>query len=675
MLTEGQFLTPRYTIVRHLKKGGMGAVYQGFDNLLDAPVAIKENCLEDPVMRAAFEREAQLLANFRHPSLPRCIDFLVIDGVQFLVMEFIEGDDLASMMVNEREPLSNEAVADLAWQMIDVLEYIHGESVLHRDIKPANIKSKDGRAYLLDFGLAYGQSGEMDTIRVGEFNWKYHSKRYSPLEQSRCRRTTPASDLYSLAATLYYLLTNVQPVDAEERFESISRGGRDLLEDVRIYNPAADVCLSRAIMQALSLGADERPQSAAEMREMMFPEVTVEPEAVGVRRFLTARRLSAIMAVGVLACILFFVPRPSKSTQISDPPATDRQVISSTPVKPVAEPSPVEEAAQLAKEAQLARQSGNEEEAALKLERALPLDDNNPSLRALLGDMLWEAIVDNGEISERRSEVLAEADRILRLVRSPSSAQEYVARAWANFAKANLDRAQHYQARLDNAIADTNEVLTKYEPDSVVALTIHASATYMKAGAKIDEETARRVLKLYDRAISLAPMYAQLYAHQAGIYFALGCRVNAPSRGEYLELARQGFEKAVELEPRAVFNKNLGYVYLEMMNFEKAGDNFSAAIREDHAYYQAYAGLGEVFFRMGRWEDAITNYKEANRLNKSSDKLKERVFMKLGAAYQNLKQSDRAAESYLHALKLNPNNLAAKQDLERVSGGQSAGDR
>jgi serine/threonine protein kinase/Tfp pilus assembly protein PilF len=674
MLTEGQILIGRYDIVRQLKKGGMGAVYEAFDNLLDAPVAVKENCLEDPSMRAAFQREAQLLANLRHPSLPRCSDLLSEGEGQYLVMEFIGGDDLAALMVKRRTWLSNEAVADIAWQLLDVLEYVHGEAIVHRDIKPSNIKLMDGRAYLLDFGIAYGQSGEMDTIDVKEFNWKYRSKRYSPIEQTRCRRTSPASDLYSLAATLYFLLTNVEPTDAEERFESVSRGGEDPLEDVRFYNPAANEDVSRAIMQALSLGANERPQSAAEMREMMFHEVGAEAEAGGLRSFLTARLLSGVVVLGVLAYLVFFFPGPRGTRQayIPDQPTTTLTPKPS-PVEPVATPTPREEAARLSKEAEFARQSGQDERAWSLLERALTLDDTNPYVHYLVGDIMWEAIVDNGELGERVSEVQEQADQILRLVRTPRSEQECVALAWANLAKATLGRARPDPKRLDKAFAAANEALTKYAPDSVAALTIRATATYTKAGTQINEQTAHRVLEDYERAITLAPKYAQAHVNRGGIYLTLVRLGKAPSRAEYLEHARQGLEKAVELWERPSFYKQLGDAYLEMGDTDKAIEAFNAAATLDANYFQAYIGLGNSFFKKGRWEDAKINYLRANSLNQTSVKSRKSVLKKLYAIYNNLEQHDLAAESWREVLKPDPNDAEVKQELARAPVGRGAG--
>ncbi|MFL6253938.1 MAG: serine/threonine-protein kinase, partial [Pyrinomonadaceae bacterium] len=288
-MTEGQNFTRRYHDVRLLSQGGMGAVYRAIDIRLGVAVAIKENGIADPEMRAAFRREAQLLANLRHHSLPICIDFMEVNGGQFLVMEFIEGDDLATAMVNARAPLSNATVKEMARQLLDVIQYLHEEGVQHRDIKCRNLKFVNGRLYLLDFGIAYGASGEMETVGVGEGKGKYSSKRYSPPEQLKGGKVGPSGDLYSVAATLFYATTNVQPADAEERLESLASGGKDPLEDVRIYNRLADERMSRAIMLALSLRPEDRPQSAAELREMMFPRVYTPPKAAGVRRFLTLR--------------------------------------------------------------------------------------------------------------------------------------------------------------------------------------------------------------------------------------------------------------------------------------------------------------------------------------------------------------------------------------------------
>lgn len=665
MLTEGQFLTPRYRIDRQLKKGGMGVIYEAYDKLLDAPVAIKENRLEDAAMGVAFEREAKLLANLRHPSLPRCSDLLSLNGGQFLVMEFIEGDDLAALMTKRRTWLTNEMALDVAWQVLDALEYIHGESVLHRDIKPSNIKLRGERVYLLDFGLAYGQAGEMETVSSREFKWECHSKGYSPPEQLKCQRTCPASDLYSLAATLYFLLTNIQPPDAEERFESVSRDGKDPLEDVRMYNPAADELLCRAVMRALSLAHEQRPQSAREMRDMIFPTVEAAPSKT--RKFVTARLASEVLVLGALVCLLF-VWRPWKDEPSPKPPAPPTP----KPVAQVIKLPPAEEAARLAGEAERLWQRGEIKEAWSKLKQAVAIDKNNPYVHFLVGNIRWEDIADTVQSKELMPEVRERAEVILHLVQSPRSGREYVARAWANFVMASLDPAGSDQARLDLAIADANEALAKYDQNSVASIMLRASATYMRPRAAADAQTVGKVLADYARITQLAPEYAQARANLASIHLDLGRRGVTPAEKEHLILARDGFERALGLSPRAGFYHKLGLAHFRLGDLDRAIDSFHKATLEDLAYHHAYVGLADVYFKTGRWKKAEMNYLEANNYNKDSRDSRAYVFKMLCATYNRLNDFDAAERNCRLALERNKNDQMAQKELTRAIDAQNA---
>jgi serine/threonine protein kinase len=672
MLTEGQLLTPRYEIVRFLKKGGMGSIYEAIDKLLEARVAIKENRYDDPTMRAAFQREARLMANLQHTSLPRCSDLLTVDDGQFLVMEFIEGEDLSTVMAKARAPLPNEAVRSVAWQLLDVLEYLHTQDppVLHRDIKTSNIKMKEGRVYLLDLGLAYGCCGEMETLASNEVDWSGRTRRYSSPEQLKFERTTAVSDLYSFGATLYYLLTNVQPLDAGERAASVARGGKDPLEDVGIYNKEADEDISRVIMQALSLDPAERPQSAREMRELMFPEEDALPEKTRGRSFFTARLLFEAVTLAALACALFFVLAPNRQRPLPlcaptpTPLARDK---GSQPSTLAVTSSPIEESAQITDEGVSLRHSGKDEEAWNKFKRALELDPNNRYARFNLYDLLWEASATSAAPDEQTAEIQRQADIILRKVPVCRSARDCVARAWANLVKENLDAA----------IADADEALTKYDPNFVEALTIRASATVKKSGKQIDEQTTAKALADYDRALSLAPSYAQAYANRAEIHLAIEIasrlRNVAPSSVNHLESARSDLERAIGLSARACFYKRLGDVYLAMRNTDAAQDNYRKATEEDPRYYLAYLKLAEFSFRAGKWDEAEASLLEALSNNSIPPARRERALQRLCAVYNNLNQFDAAEKNCRLALKLAPNDGDAKKELERALAAQGAG--
>lgn len=222
-LNTNILLQNRYRVLRQLGSGGMGAVYEAVDERMKNRVALKQVKIEiadNENVRAAFGREARILANLRHPSLPKAIDLFDEDDRQFLVMEFIPGDDLKALLDSRSRPFEAKTVLSWAEQLLDALAHLHRLGIVHRDIKPANIKlaSDDNRIYLLDFGLAKGSVGEMTVLNQSV---PYMTRSYAPPEQLNRLGTDARSDLYSLGATLLHLLAGDAPPSAENRLEAI----------------------------------------------------------------------------------------------------------------------------------------------------------------------------------------------------------------------------------------------------------------------------------------------------------------------------------------------------------------------------------------------------------------------------------------------------------------------
>lgn len=267
MLTTDTILQGRYRIIRPLGRGGMGAVYEAADIRLSRNVALKETLVETDDLRRAFEREARLLANLRHPALPKVLDHFSEGTGSFLVMEFIPGEDLGVML--EREGRSFAPVEVLRWaeQLLDALEYLHrlDPPVLHRDIKPSNLKLiSRSHLVLLDFGLAKGSAGQM--TRTGSESLLGYSPNYSPLEQMQGTGTDERSDLYSVGATLYHLLTGVKPVDALSRATALVSNQPDPLRPAHEINAEVATYVSAALMRAMALSIENRPRTVSEMR-------------------------------------------------------------------------------------------------------------------------------------------------------------------------------------------------------------------------------------------------------------------------------------------------------------------------------------------------------------------------------------------------------------------------
>jgi hypothetical protein len=253
-------------------RGGMGAVYRATDERLGTIVALKETFFGErsPTMRQAFEDEARLLARLHHPALPVVHDHFVEGNGQFLVMQFVDGEDLLAQLERRGgQPFSVDDVLAWADQLLDALEYLHEHHVIHRDIKPQNLKvTPQGKLYLLDFGLAKDTPpGETASAIAG-----YGTRHYAPLEQELGAGTDARSDLYSVAATLYHLLTGVPPPDAaRDRSEAQRRGQPDPLEPVRRRNPEVPSQAAATLQRALALAPEQRPASATEMRRALRP--------------------------------------------------------------------------------------------------------------------------------------------------------------------------------------------------------------------------------------------------------------------------------------------------------------------------------------------------------------------------------------------------------------------
>ena len=277
MIKAGDVLQGRYRIERQIGAGGMGAVFVATDERFNNTVAIKETLFTDERLRRAFEREARLLNSLRHHALPRVSDHFSEENGQFIVMEYIAGEDLSEMMLKRRKAFPVADVLDWADQLLDALDFLHTQEmpVIHRDIKPQNLKlTPRGQIILLDFGLAKGNPADIDSPTAAKSVFGY-SRNYASLEQIQGTGTDPRSDLYSLAATLYHLMTGVPPSDALTRAMSVLNGEKDPL--VPAYKISAEIPfgVSEVLTRAMALNASHRPSSAAAMRELLREGVNI----------------------------------------------------------------------------------------------------------------------------------------------------------------------------------------------------------------------------------------------------------------------------------------------------------------------------------------------------------------------------------------------------------------
>jgi serine/threonine-protein kinase len=256
----------------------MGSIYLAEDLRLQGRQCALKEVEHDRTMpvnlvkeaRDQFLREATVLARLDHPNLPKVSDFFSISGRDYLVMDFVPGKDLRTLMIESRQQgefLPENDILGWASQLTDALAYLHGQipPIVHRDIKPSNLKlTPSGLLKLVDFGLVKILASEEVTITILQGRG---TALYTPLEQygGDVGHTDVRSDIYALGATLYHLSTNQPPIEAREIFLY-----PDKLVPPRQINPNLSARTEKAILWAMSLHPDERPQSVEELRKTLL---------------------------------------------------------------------------------------------------------------------------------------------------------------------------------------------------------------------------------------------------------------------------------------------------------------------------------------------------------------------------------------------------------------------
>lgn len=277
----------RYELLRVLGRGAMGVVYEARDPNLERRVAIKTIRMEDlggaaelADYEARFRAEARSAARLQHPNIVSVYDSDRDGDVAFLVMEFVEGQDLKYHLAQSRR-FSLEETLNLTSDLLAALDYSHRQGVVHRDIKPANLLIEgSGRLKLTDFGVARIQDGG-DATRTA--SGMVGTLKYMAPEQVQGKRADARSDLFSVGVVLYQLLTDRRPFDGANEYEIITAIVADDPPPPSQFNTALPRGLDRLVERALAKDAADRFPTAADfaraLREAVQPgdDTTVRP--------------------------------------------------------------------------------------------------------------------------------------------------------------------------------------------------------------------------------------------------------------------------------------------------------------------------------------------------------------------------------------------------------------
>src|SRR5712672_3135264 len=325
-LDIGTVLAGRYELLKLIGQGGMGAVYKARDKELDRVVALKlirPELAKNPEVLRRFKQELILARQVTHKNVIRIFDLGQSDGIKFITMDFVEGQDLRSLLL-EKSKLAPEQAARIMLQICRALEAAHAEGVIHRDLKPQNIMlDASGRILVMDFGIArsaYLPGMTQTGALIG-------TPEYMSPEQGRGEALTERSDLFSMGIIFYELLTGKSPYHSDTPLATLWKRMTEKVTPPVVLDPTLPQALSNIVVKALEIEPKNRFASAREMAQQL--EIWLGPSAGGETIFLPAPRTSgywkwasAALVVLLVASVIAFRLIGPRKPKAAHPPVT-----------------------------------------------------------------------------------------------------------------------------------------------------------------------------------------------------------------------------------------------------------------------------------------------------------------------------------------------------------------
>ena len=254
----GDVIADRYELEELVDQGGMSTVYRGHDRMLERKVALKilhSHFLDDPEYVERFRREARAVAQLSHPHIVTVIDRGSSDGNQFIVFEFVDGENL-KQLIERTGPLPIERAIEIAIEIADALAFAHAHDLVHRDVKPQNVLvDATGSAKVTDFGIARSLDVERGVTQTGTV---LGTSNYLSPEQASGAQVTPASDIYSLGVVLYELLTGEVPFRGDNLVVVAMKHVTEHAPSLIDQRPDIPPRLARAVEHAMEKNPEHR---------------------------------------------------------------------------------------------------------------------------------------------------------------------------------------------------------------------------------------------------------------------------------------------------------------------------------------------------------------------------------------------------------------------------------
>ena len=646
-LKEGTVLAGRYEILQLLGEGGMGAVYKARDSELDRIVVLKlirPELAKNPEILRRFKQELILARQVTHKNVIRIFDLGQSDGIKFITMDFVEGQDLRRLLL-EQGKFPPEQAARIMLQICRALEAAHGEGVIHRDLKPQNIMlDKKGRVYVMDFGIArsaYLPGMTQTGALIG-------TPEYMSPEQARGEKLTERSDLFSLGVIFYELLTGKSPYPDDAALATLWKRLQEKPKPPIEVDPAVPRPLNDIVMKSLEIKPEDRWGSAHEMVQQL--EIWLGPSAGGSTIFLPASRgaaywkwASATLAVLLVAGLLVFRLKYPRKPKPAHPPVS---VLVADFTNHTGDPifnDTLEPMLNIALEGASfinAYSRGNAHKLAQKLPTpTATLDEQSARLVAVAQGV---GAVVTGSVSRRGNGYKLSVEALD--ARSGNSI------ATAEVSASNIDQLLLAVPKL---AAPIRKALGDATPESV---QLAASGPFTAASLEVvhlysigmEQQFAGMMeesLRSFSKAVELDPNFARAYAGMSGPSAALGRQADAE---QYIKLAMQHVDRMTEREryhTRAFF-------YLVTGDYQKCAEEYGNLVSQYPADRIGQADLAVCSLQLRNIPKAI----EASR--KAVEIVPNGVVQRLNLSFQSsfggdFQSGEREARA---ALQINPSS-------------------
>jgi serine/threonine-protein kinase len=637
-----------YKVLEKIGEGGMGEVYLAHDERLDRDVAIKvlpSGILADETARKRFHKEALALSKLNHPNIATVHDFDTQEGVDFFVMELVEGATLAEKLKTGARP--EKEVISLGTQIADALEDAHEHGIVHRDLKPGNIAvTPKGRVKVLDFGLARmlrPVSDEATTEALTQERAVAGTLPYMSPEELRGEKSDHRSDLFSFGVVLYEMATGRRPFE-----HTISTALADAIihkapDPPSAHNRKISPGLESIIIKALDKDPDHRYQSAREMRVDLERLSAPISGIVQKRKPIRAVRWlwAATGAVAVIAAVLLLNIGGLRDKLAGEPgPRIDSVAV--LPLENLSGDPEQEFFADAMTEAVISNLGKIEALRVISRQSIMRYKNTDTPLPEIARELDVVALVEG---SVQRS-----GDRVLVTTQLVQADPEK--HLWSESYERDLRDILSLQNEVARQIAQEIEITVTPEEQErwrkTRSVDLMAHAAYQQAIFHLQNNRTMKALESAQEATRKDPGYALAYELLSRIYSGLPfAALGTPE--ECYPKAKAAAMKAIELDD--IGHGALAYVKMLEWDWSGAEKEYKRALE----LYPGLAGVHHLYSgllqRLGRYEQAVAEAQRAIEL----DPLNPNPKWRLGSVYVNLGQYDEAIEVFEEIIELQPN--------------------